>query len=140
MGAYFNLRFQMLETDVLNVIPPLSPSYKRRPAVYTGCVLCQICFTSIKHFKEAALHWKNCSYEYKRVHAIFDWEKGEKIAHKAWKKTFFKESFLISKEKEAAAVASVSNNIDENTTIEDTTSTHSNIQYIQYPFGFECFV
>ena len=35
----------MLETDVLNVTPPLSLSYKGRPAVYTGCVLCQICFT-----------------------------------------------------------------------------------------------
>ena len=42
-----------------------------------------------------------------------------------FKGTFFKESFLISKEKEAAAVASVSNNTDENTTIEDTTSIHS---------------
>ena len=35
----------MLETDVPNVTPPLSPSYEGRPAVYTGCVLCQICFT-----------------------------------------------------------------------------------------------
>ena len=70
VGAYFNLRFQMLETDILNVIPPLSPSYKKRPAVCTGCVLCQICFTNIKYFKEAALHWKNCSYEYKRVHVF----------------------------------------------------------------------
>ena len=33
--------------------------------------------------------------------------------------------FLISKEKEATAVASVSNNTDENTTMEDTTSIHS---------------
>ena len=140
VGAYFNLRFQMLETDVLNIIPPLSSSYQGRPAVYTGCVLCQICFTSIKHFKEAALHWKNCSYEYKRVHAIVDWGKGENIAHKACKWRFFKECFLISKEKEAATATSVSNNTDENTTIEDTTSIHSNIQYIQYPFGFECFV
>ena len=47
------------------------------------------------------------------------------MAHKACKETFFKESFLISKEKEAATVASVSNNTDENTTIEDTTSIHS---------------
>ena len=37
----------------------------------------------IEYFKETALRWKNCSYEYKRVHALFDWEKGEKIAHKA---------------------------------------------------------
>ena len=35
------------------------------------------------------------------------------------------EIFLISKEKEATAVASVSNNTDENTTMEDTTSIHS---------------
>ena len=34
------------------------------------------------------------------------------------------ENFLMSKEKEAATVASVSNNTDENTTIEDTTSIH----------------
>ena len=47
------------------------------------------------------------------------------MAHKACKGTFFKESFLISKEKETATVASVSNNTDENTTIEDTTSIHS---------------
>ena len=40
VGAYFNLSFQMLETDVLNVTPPLSPSYEGRPAVYTGRVLC----------------------------------------------------------------------------------------------------
>ena len=45
VGAYFNLRFQMIETDKLNVKPPLSPTYKGRPAVYTECVLCQICFT-----------------------------------------------------------------------------------------------
>ena len=44
MGAYFNLKFEMLDTDELNVTPPLSPSYGGRPAVYTGCVLCQICF------------------------------------------------------------------------------------------------
>ena len=47
------------------------------------------------------------------------------MAHKTCKGTFFQESFLISKEKEAATVASVSNNTDENTTIEDTTSIHS---------------
>ena len=35
------------------------------------------------------------------------------------------ESFLVSKEKEAAIVASVSNNTGENATIEDTTSIHS---------------
>ena len=39
--------------------------------------------SSIEYFKETALRWKNCSYEYKRVNALFDWEKGEKIAHKA---------------------------------------------------------
>ena len=47
------------------------------------------------------------------------------MAHKACKITFSKEGFLILKEKEAATVASVSNNNDENTTIEDTTSIHS---------------
>ena len=41
VGVYFNLRFQMQETDELNVTPPLSPSYERGP----GCILCQICFT-----------------------------------------------------------------------------------------------
>ena len=84
--------------------------------------------SNIEHFKETASHWKNCSYEYKRVHALVNWEKGGKrgeMAHKACKGTFFKESFLISKNEEAATVASVSNNTDENTTIEDTTSIHS---------------
>ena len=47
------------------------------------------------------------------------------MAHKACKITFSKEGFLILKEKEAETVASVSNNNDENTTIEDTTSIHS---------------
>ena len=47
------------------------------------------------------------------------------MLHKACKGTFFKESFLISKEKEAATVASVSKTTDENTTIEDTTNIHS---------------
>ena len=82
--------------------------------------------SNIEYFKETALlPWKNCSYEYKMVHALVDWEKGEKIANKACKGTFFKESFLISKEKEAATVASVSNSTDENTNIENTTSIHS---------------
>ena len=47
------------------------------------------------------------------------------MAHKACKGTFFEESFLISKDKEAATVASVSNNTDENNFTEDTTSIHS---------------
>ena len=88
VGVYFNLKFQTQETDELNVTPPLSPSCEGRPAVYTGRVLCQICFTgclkknvkreklekipNIKHFKETVLRWKNCSYEYKRVHALVD--------------------------------------------------------------------
>ena len=80
---------------------------------------------NIEHFKETALRWKNCSYEYKRIDALVDWEKGEKMAHKASKGILFMESFLMSKEKESATVASVSNNIDENTTIEDTISIHS---------------
>ena len=124
VGVYFNLRSQMQETDELNVTTPLSPSYEGRPPVYTVRVLCQICFigclkknvkreklkkiSNIEHLKETALRWKNCSYEYQRVHALVDWEKGQKMAHKACKGTFFKESFLISKEKEAATVASLS--------------------------------
>ena len=47
------------------------------------------------------------------------------MAHKVYKGAFFKESFLVSKEKEAATVASASNNTDKNTTIEDTSSIHS---------------
>ena len=58
------------------------------------------------------------------MHLLIE-RKGRGMAHKACKGTFFKEIFLISKEKEAATVASVSNNTDENTTIEDTTSIHS---------------
>ena len=131
----------MQETDEINVTPPPSPSYAGKSAVCTGRVLCQICFTgclkknvkreklkkisNIEHFKETALRWKNCSYEFKRVHALVDYEKGEKMAHKSCKGTFFKENFLISKEKEAATVASVSNDTNENTTVEDTTSIHS---------------
>ena len=88
VGVYFNFRIQIQETGELTVTPPLSPSYEGRPAVYTGRVLCQICFTgclkknvkreklekipNIKHFKETVLRWKNCSYEYKRVHALVD--------------------------------------------------------------------
>ena len=105
VGVYFNLGFQMQETDELNVTPPLSPSYKGRPAKYTGCVLCQICFkgclkknvkrekfekiSNIEYFKWTALHWKNCSFEYKREHALVDWENGKKMAHKAYKGTLF---------------------------------------------------
>ena len=47
------------------------------------------------------------------------------MVHKACKGTLSKESFFISKEKEAATVANVSNNTDANTTIQDTTSIHS---------------
>ena len=43
--------------------------------------------SSIEHFKETALRLKNCSYEYKRVHAFIDWEKGKKMAHRAYKGT-----------------------------------------------------
>ena len=81
--------------------------------------------SNTEHFKETTLRWKSCSYEYKRVDEFVDWEKGEKVAHKACKRTFFMERFLISKENEFATVASVSDNTDENTTIEDTTSIHS---------------
>ena len=45
---------------------------------------------NIEYFKETALRWKNCSYENKNVHALVEWEKGEKMAHKASKGTFFK--------------------------------------------------
>ena len=81
--------------------------------------------SNIEHFKETAFRWKNCSYEYKRAHALADCRKVEKMMHKACKGTFSKEIFVFSKEKEAATVASISNNTDENTTIEDTTSIHS---------------
>ena len=47
------------------------------------------------------------------------------MAHKACKGTLLQESFLVSKVKEAGTVASVSNNTDENTIIEDKTSPHS---------------
>ena len=40
VGVYANLRFQMQETYELNVTPQLSPSYKGRPDVFTGQVLC----------------------------------------------------------------------------------------------------
>ena len=52
-------------------------------------------------------------------------EFGKKGTHKVYKGTFFKESLLISKEKEATTVAIVSNSTDENSTKEDTTSIHS---------------
>ena len=52
-------------------------------------------------------------------------EFGKKGTHKAYKGTFFKESFLISKEKEATTVAIASNSTDENSTKENTTSIHS---------------
>ena len=60
-GVYFNLRFQMQETDELNVTPPLSPSYEGRPPVYIGHVLCQICFTGClkKNVKRKKLEKKN---------------------------------------------------------------------------------
>ena len=46
-GVYFKFRFHLQETDKLNFTPSLSPSHEdeERPAVYTGQVLCQICFT-----------------------------------------------------------------------------------------------
>ena len=94
----------MQKTNELNITPTLSPSYEVY-TVYTGRVLCQMCFTgylkkkvkrekpdkisNIEHFKETALHWKNCSYEYKRVYALVDWKKGEKTTHKACKGTLF---------------------------------------------------
>ena len=84
-------------------------------------------FTLTEEILNGKLHflWNDCSYEYKRVHALADWKKWEKMAHKVCKGKFFNESFLISKEKKAATGASASNNTDENTTIEETTSIHS---------------
>ena len=41
--------------------------------------------SNIEYFKETALRWKNCSYENKNVHALVEWEKGEKMAYKACK-------------------------------------------------------
>ena len=41
--------------------------------------------SNIEYFKETALRWKNCSYENKKAHALVEWEKGEKMAHKACK-------------------------------------------------------
>ena len=55
--------------------------------------------SNIEHFKETALRWKNCGYEYKRVNELIDWEKGGEMAHKACKGTFFKEVFLFQKKK-----------------------------------------
>ena len=46
--------------------------------------------SNIEYFKETALRWKNCSYENKNVHALVEWEKGEKMAHKPARETFFK--------------------------------------------------
>ena len=99
----------MQETDELNATPPLSTSYEGRPAVYTGLVLCQICYTSclkknvkreklekihnIEHFKERALRWKNCTSGF--MHLLIG-KRGE-MAHKNCRRTFFKESFLILK-------------------------------------------
>ena len=105
----------MQETDELNVTPPLSPSYEGRLAVYTGRVLCQICFTcclkknvkreklekisNIEHFKEIALRWKNCSYEYKKVHAFVDWEKRKKWRIKPAKEHSLRKVLLFQKRK-----------------------------------------
>ena len=44
VSVFYNLRFQTQETDELNVAPALSNSYEGRPSIYTGRVLCQICF------------------------------------------------------------------------------------------------
>ena len=104
----------MQETNELSITPTLSPSYEVY-TVYAGRVLCQICFTgylkkkvkrekpdkisNIEHFKETALHWKNCSYEYKRVYALVDWKKREKMTHKAGKEHCFRKVFLFQKRK-----------------------------------------
>ena len=55
--------------------------------------------SNIEYFKGTALRWKNCSYEYKRVNAFVESEKGEKMAYKAYKGTFFTEIFLFQKRK-----------------------------------------
>ena len=83
----------MQETNELSITPTLSPSYEVY-TVYTGRVLCQICFTgylkkkvkrekpdktsNIEHFKETALHWKNCSYNTKAYMHLLIGKKGKK--------------------------------------------------------------
>ena len=82
---------------------------------HTGRVLCQLFFTgclkknvrreklekisNVEHFKETALRWKNCCYEYKRVHALVDWGKGEKWRIKPAKEHSLRKVFLFQKTK-----------------------------------------
>ena len=114
VGVYVNLRFQMQETDQLNVTLPLSPSYEGRPAVRTGRVLCHMFYrllkkerekiqtsktSNIEHFKETTLRWKNCSYEYKIVHAPVDWKKGKKWRINSTKEHSLRKVFLFKRER-----------------------------------------
>ena len=63
------------------------------------------------------------------------------MAHKACKGTFVEEIFLIPEKKQAATIASVSNNTDENATIEDATRIHfihkSSCKLTQYKYSLD---
>ena len=51
--------------------------------------------TNIEYFKETALCWKSCSYEYKRLHALVDWEKTGKWRVKPAKEHSLRKVFLF---------------------------------------------
>ena len=116
---------------------------------HSGRVLCTLCFTGYLKKNEKNLKKYlilNISKNSIALEKLLLWiQKGTctcwlvkrgKMAYKACKGTFFEEIFLIPEKKEAATVASVFNNTDENTTIEDTTSIHfihkSNCKLTQY--------
>ena len=96
--------------------PVCSPTFQGRPKVYTGRILCQICFTgclkknvkrnkfekitNLANFKAFAERWKMCDHMYNKVHSLVDWNNTDvKMAHKACKGNFFKESYLSSQHK-----------------------------------------
>ena len=107
----------MQEADELNVIPPLSPSYEGRPAVYTGRVLCQICFTgclkknvkreklekisNIEHFKETALRWKKTVIINTKgyMHLLIGKKRGGEWRIKPAKEDSLRKVFLFQKRK-----------------------------------------
>ena len=93
VGAYLNLRFQMHENDELNVTPPLSPSYEGRPAVYTGCALCQIHFTGClkKNVKREKLEKISNIESFK--------EKGKKWCIKPAHEPSLRKAFLFKRER-----------------------------------------
>ena len=55
--------------------------------------------SNIEYFKETALRWKNCSYENKKVHALVEWEKGEKWRIKPAREHSLRKVFLFQKRK-----------------------------------------